>query len=37
MSIFGDLERLPAELYPYRIPLTIVGLAVAAAVGIVRS
>lgn len=32
MSIFGDLERLLADLYPYRIPLTIGGLLAAAAV-----
>lgn len=33
MSIFGDLERLLADLYPYRIPLTIAGLVIAAAIG----
>ncbi len=32
MSIFGDLERLLADLYPYRVPLTLGGLAVAGAV-----
>lgn len=32
MSIFGDLERLLADLYPYRVPLTLGGLAVAAAI-----
>jgi hypothetical protein len=32
MSIFGDLERVLADLYPYRVPLTLGGLAVAAAI-----
>lgn len=35
MSIFGDLERVLADLYPYRIPLTLAGLVFAAAIGTV--
>lgn len=31
MSIFGDLERVLADLYPYRVPLTLGGLALFAA------
>lgn len=31
MSIFGDLERLLADLYPYRVPLTLGGLAIFVA------
>jgi len=33
MSIFGDLERLLADLYPYRIPLTLAALTFAAVIG----
>ena len=32
MSIFGDLERFLADLYPYRVPLTLGGVLVGAAV-----
>ena len=32
MTIFGELERLLADLYPYRVPLTLAGLVVAAAI-----